>query len=297
MLDAELPDAGELLSAINALPHDQRPDVVLLKTLLGAGTGSADLACVRATLLKPVHPGELLHALDRKGEGGEAEALRSSQQSVQPFAGLRVLLAEDDPVNQHFSRIVLQRAGIDVTLVTNGRQAVDAVLEQPYDLVLMDLMMPEVDGLTATGEIRRREVERQFRVPILAMTASVSVEDRKRCEEIGMDGFLQKPLNLDRVAENIDDLKKRGLMGGDDPTVEEPAGDPDTDLHDEVAELFAEIAPEYLATLKTAVADRDRPAIQASAHSLKGAASCIGAEELEELLLHHGTRSGRGSTQ
>ena len=108
---------------------------------------------------------------------------------------LRVLLAEDNLVNQHLGRLMVEKLGHRVDVVANGREAVEAVLLVPYDVVLMDVQMPEMDGLDATRVIRR-QLPVAHRPRIVAMTASALAEDQKACSEAGMDDYLAKPVRL-----------------------------------------------------------------------------------------------------
>jgi CheY-like chemotaxis protein len=114
-------------------------------------------------------------------------------------ASRRVLVAEDNPVNQQVALGLLTRRGHRVTLVENGREAVDAVARDPFDVVLMDLQTPVMGGLDATAAIRAREAESGRRVPVIAMTAHAMRGDRERCLDAGMDGYLSKPIDKDAL--------------------------------------------------------------------------------------------------
>jgi signal transduction histidine kinase len=122
---------------------------------------------------------------------------------------LRILVAEDDPFNQRVVRLMLSGHGHDVTLVENGRQAVEAMHEGNKDLVLMDVQMPEMDGLQATEAIRRHEAGTGRHVPIIALTAHALVEDRSTCLAAGMDGFLTKPIRKNQLWNAIDAMLTR----------------------------------------------------------------------------------------
>ena len=205
----------------------------------------------------------------------------------------RILLAEDAVVNQFVATHLFQEAGIDVTVAADGREAVAAALREPFDLVLMDMQMPELDGVSATEEIRRREPKLGRRTPIVAMTARTRKEDRVRCEVAGMDGFLNKPLSLPQLVDCLHDLRTRGLLpskasASDDPPMPETtfATSPTTAdaILEEVAEMFRATCVESLNAIKHAAADGDAAALENSAHSLKGAASCVGEDRLVELL-------------
>jgi CheY-like chemotaxis protein len=111
---------------------------------------------------------------------------------------LHVLLVEDHPVNQLLATKLIERAGHRVTLAQNGQEGLDAVMQQPFDLVFMDMQMPVMNGLESTQRIRAFELANQrVRTPIVAMTANAMPTDRQACEEAGMDNFMSKPFKAD----------------------------------------------------------------------------------------------------
>jgi len=119
---------------------------------------------------------------------------------------LHLLLAEDNPVNAKLATRLLEKRGHSVTVVTNGRQAVEAVAQDRFDAVLMDVQMPEMDGLEATAAIRAQERESGGHLPIVAMTAHAMKEDKERCLAAGMDGYISKPIKAQRLFEVIEEL-------------------------------------------------------------------------------------------
>jgi CheY-like chemotaxis protein len=116
----------------------------------------------------------------------------------------RVLLAEDNPVNQQVALGLLTRRGHHVTVVDNGRDAVDVSAREPFDLILMDLQMPVMGGIEATAEIRAREAGSSQRLPVIAMTAHAMRGDRDRCLDAGMDGYLSKPIDKDSLFDVVE---------------------------------------------------------------------------------------------
>ena len=124
---------------------------------------------------------------------------------------LRILLAEDNPVNQKVALRLLERMGHRVDAAWDGQQAVAAVEQTEYDLVLMDCQMPNMDGYAATRAIRRLERGRQL--PIVAMTANAMPDDRQRCLEAGMDGFLAKPVSTRHLFDLLEGLRAPGQDG------------------------------------------------------------------------------------
>ncbi|MGL4555331.1 MAG: ATP-binding protein, partial [Gemmataceae bacterium] len=117
---------------------------------------------------------------------------------------LRLLLAEDNPVNQRLAKALLEKQGHAVTLACDGRQALAALEAGEFDAALFDVQMPEMDGLTAVGELRRREAGTGRRLPVLALTAHAMKGDRERCLEAGMDGYLTKPIRSDEVRQALE---------------------------------------------------------------------------------------------
>jgi CheY-like chemotaxis protein len=134
-----------------------------------------------------------------------------------PAPALRILVAEDNLVNQALVRGLLLRQGHTVTVVANGREAVEANERESFDVVLMDVSMPEMDGLEATALIRRREATRGGRVPIVAMTAHAMKGDRERCLESGMDAYLAKPLSAAELWETLAQLAEARKLGASPP--------------------------------------------------------------------------------
>ena len=116
---------------------------------------------------------------------------------------LRILLAEDNVINQKVASATLHRQGFQVTIVNNGLEAIEAIENQTFDLVLMDVQMPKMDGLQATAAIRRRETASGGRLPIIALTAHAMQEDRERCLTAGMDDYAAKPINTSELEKMI----------------------------------------------------------------------------------------------
>jgi len=201
LLDMHMPDMDGAATA-RAIKRDLRFAELPLVLLSSARTQetAAGLRArgFAAALVKPVRRSNLLRALlDVLGErriDRPAGAGSDASQASGPDLGLHVLVAEDNIVNQKVATHMLERWGCRVDVVGDGRQALEAVARVAYDLVLMDVQMPEMDGFDATAAIRRREAPTGRHTPIIAMTAYVMEGDRDRCVEAGMDDYVAKPI-------------------------------------------------------------------------------------------------------
>ncbi len=139
------------------------------------------------------------HAAELDVTSNRPHSNASTQKTESPLNSVRVLLAEDNKVNQTLAMRLLEKLGCHVTVVDNGRHAIDALAENEFDIILMDVEMPEMDGISATKEIRRREQDSKQHIPIVAVTAHAIVGDRERCLEAGMDDYLSKPVRINEI--------------------------------------------------------------------------------------------------
>ncbi|MEM9457221.1 MAG: response regulator [Myxococcota bacterium] len=138
----------------------------------------------------------------RKGDAAETGAEETTAKSKLP--PLKILVAEDNPVNQLTARTMLEKRGHSVVIAYNGKEAIDTAFEQDFDVIFMDVQMPEMDGLTATKEIRKKEETMDRHVPIVAMTAHAMSSDEVRCIDAGMDAYVSKPIRYSRVHEILE---------------------------------------------------------------------------------------------
>ena len=202
LIDATLP-AGSVELLLDALPHGPeggRPRAVLLVPAARASTSNEPGATGVISVTKPVKESELLDAIALVLDLGDAERTDLPAPEHQQRA-LRILLAEDSRVNQEVATGMLAMLGHSVVVATNGREALTAWEREPFDAVLMDLEMPEMDGFRTTAELRKREAGSGIRVPIFALTAHAITGFRERCLEAGMDGYLSKPLQLQELSD------------------------------------------------------------------------------------------------
>ncbi len=194
----------------------RRPELstAVIMMLTSAGHRGDAARCqelgVSAYLLKPIRQSELREAIARVLGAQEQKGViplitrYSLGDAHDPTEFLRVLVVEDNAVNQRLATRLLEKRGHRVTVTANGREAVESVEKHAYDLILMDVQMPEMDGLEATAVIREREKHKGARIPIIALTAHAMKGDRERCLAAGMDGYLTKPIRsqeLDEVLE------------------------------------------------------------------------------------------------
>jgi len=215
----------------------------------------------------------------------------------------RVLLVEDNITNQFYARSLLEKLGLRVDSVDNGRQALDALKAGDYDLVLMDCQMPELDGYQATQQIRQPHTEvRNPQIPIVALTANALAQDREKCLQAGMDDYLCKPVTLPLMVEVLD----KWLLKQPQPqvfqnhhvdTAVSPAADSaifdhfsllalvdgDRALATALVNGFLTDMPERITELEETFAAGDYPAAALLAHSIKGAAATIAAGALKEV--------------
>jgi CheY-like chemotaxis protein/HPt (histidine-containing phosphotransfer) domain-containing protein len=247
---------------------------------------------ISAYLLKPIKQSELLFTLSKVLQGPpspETQSLITRHSIRESRRRLRILLAEDNPVNQKVAAKMLERMGHTVLIAENGTEVLGALEKQSFDLILMDIQMPEVDGFEATRSIRERERDTGEHLPIVAMTAHAMKGDKERCLEAGMDGYIAKPINVQQLFETIESLFQD--RQADEPS-ETPAaaGDAldttkileriggDRELLRELAGLFVGDCPRMLSDIQDAVRDGNAEALQKAAHALKGSVSNFGAE-------------------
>lgn len=218
----------------------------------------------------------------------------------------RILLVEDNKVNQKLALRLLEKFGYRSDIAVNGKEAVLALEKTHYDMVLMDIQMPEMDGVEATKIIRDpKSSVRSHEIPIIAMTAYIMTEDREKCLQAGMDDYLTKPINPRELEEmiaeclfltDLNDTKDSSFSVLNEGSFEEKKQVPegfnrtellnrvngDEELCNELLELFVGDFPVQLATLKRAIEREDMDLVAKQAHTIKGASANIGATALRE---------------
>jgi CheY-like chemotaxis protein/HPt (histidine-containing phosphotransfer) domain-containing protein len=216
------------------------------------------------------------------------------------FRALHILLAEDNRVNQVVATKTLQKMGHSVVVANNGSEALSILASEPFDLVLMDVQMPEMDGVTATRKIREHERLTHSHVSIIALTAHAMTGDRERCLNAGMDGYVSKPVNVEKLEQAISSAVAPGVRGvadsakpkqgvvtsakvvaWDEVAVLEKLDGDEALLH-EVVRIFLENIPAHLAELRRAINKCDLEVIERVAHSLKGELAYLGISGLQD---------------
>jgi CheY-like chemotaxis protein len=232
--------------------------------------------------------------------------------SLMTHRNFRILVAEDNPVNQQVTLSILTKQGYRVDVAGNGLEAIHALCRIPYDLVLMDFHMPEMDGVEATKLIRRHDSGvLNPGVPIIAVTASVMQEDRERCATAGMDDYLAKPIQPGKLAAllsrwlkiplQVDDTEESSpLQYGSEPPVYDRKGFLERQGGEEsllpiLIEIFTRTIPGLLDVMdKELQTEKKQELLFRHAHSIRGAAANIGAEAMQVVaaLLEQAARDG-----
>jgi two-component system, sensor histidine kinase and response regulator len=257
-----------------------------------ARCGELDIA---AHLLKPVRQSELREAIARALSTAARSPLAPSVgqdpplKKRNPTRSLQILLAEDNLVNQKLAVRLLEKRGHCVLVVGNGREALAALAGSSYDLVLMDVQMPEIDGIEATIELRKREKATGHHQVVVAMTALAMKGDRERCINAGMDGYLTKPIRtreLDEVLDSHLEHLRTPSAGPEEPDARENTVDTsellerldgDFSFLPELIEIFRLDYPRQLLAMREAVSRQNAPELAKACHMLKGATSNLAA--------------------
>jgi len=257
-------------------------------------------------LAKPVKQSVLMDLLltvfGAKAPSGSAPGGSKARATERRFEGVRALLADDNEVNREVGVGVLKKLGCDARQAQNGREALEFLQGGSYDIVFMDVQMPEMDGFEATRQIRAASCRPDL--PIIAMTAHAMKGDRERCLEAGMNDYIAKPIQVQDVRGALEKWlpERLGLARADsriasdrDALMESPGPQPmdiekalerlggDRELLDRVIATFLKTFPQLVADLRSAHTQRDPRRVQGAAHSLKGSAATVAAEQVRSL--------------
>jgi PAS domain S-box-containing protein len=302
LTDALMPDVDGFMLA-HAIAADQRLAATKVMLLTSAGLtrtrGPAGTPRFAAQLTKPVKQSDLLDAIATAFASSTPDATApAARRAARPKGrtrALRVLVAEDNATNQKLILALLKDRGHDVTLVGNGRRAVETSGAQRFDVILMDVQMPEMGGLEATAAIRARERDAGDHVPIIALTAHAMSGDRERCLAAGMDAYVSKPLRPEELFTAIDqccgrpgrrvehaDESSRGPSRAVDRAALLAAFGGKATLLADAAGVFLADAPNMMGRVRAAAEAGDLNEVAAAAHAVKGAAGLFSQGEAFE---------------
>jgi two-component system sensor histidine kinase/response regulator len=296
LTDGRMPgmDGFEFAAAVQ---HDSTlagADILMLTSAGQPGEGARcrDLG-IAAYLLKPVLKDDLLAALLAalgKHAGAAAVPLVTRHSLHESARRLQILVAEDNPVNEAVITRVLEKMGHSPTMAHNGREALALATNGKFDLVFMDVQMPEMDGLAATRAIRESETRSGAHVPIFAMTAHAMKGDREQCLAAGMDGYITKPVRfsdiqqtLAGVATDLRTLTPPVITCSWDKAAALLRLEGDEELLQDICRIFLEESPKLITRLQQAVAQDDPEEVSRAAHSLKGESGYLGAANVSHL--------------
>ncbi|HEV2490232.1 MAG TPA: response regulator, partial [Candidatus Acidoferrales bacterium] len=251
---------------------------------------------ISAYLIKPVEPSELLDAIlnavtPAVNTSPAPVPVSSPEKVLRPASSLRILLAEDNAVNRQLATRLLEKRGHSVVAVNDGRQALQAIEREKFHLVLMDVQMPEMDGLEATRMIRKNEKSTGEHLPVVAVTAHVMKGDREKCIEAGSDDYVSKPIQAEELYSVIDRLQKPSLDSNNGQSMSaSPSPAPpfvteelldhvqgDRELLADIIRLFRAEVAMLLRELREAAQKADAAAISRTSHTLKGSIGNFGS--------------------
>jgi PAS domain S-box-containing protein len=296
VVDSQMPEmsGGDLARELHGVPGGEAMPILML-TSVGRRDDDSSGARLSAVLTKPIKPSQLYNALVSILSGQPVRVVgRKSRSAYDHTLGerspLRILVAEDNTVNQRLAVLSLEHMGYRADVVANGIEALEAVRRQRYDVILMDVQMPELDGLEATRRIRA-EFDELTRPWIIAMTANAMREDRRACAESGMDDYLAKPLRIEELQTALERASRRQVAtegeSALDPSVigtlrgmRRPGQPP---ILMKLLETFRRDTPGLIESVAKAIAASDAKAMGGAAHSLKGSCLTLGAQELGEV--------------
>jgi two-component system sensor histidine kinase/response regulator len=321
LLDMQMPelDGFDVAKIIKTAPSGKDVKIIMLSSMGQRGDSKrCKEAGISGYLPKPIKQSDLFDAIlmTMGFAADETPTLITRHKVNEERERFDILLAEDNLVNQTLAIKLLETRGHRVSLASNGVEAVEAFKKGDFDLILMDIQMPEMDGFEATREIRKIEtgdsqqsstIDDQsptHRIPIIAMTAHAMAGDRERCLDAGMDDYVSKPIRPEALFSVIKKVAQgsRGEKGQEKTPSEESLNlsSPKTfdlamametvleneDLFQEIAGIFLDNVPDYMAKIQEAVAQQDASALERAAHSLKGSAGNFGAGKVSEAALH-----------
>ncbi len=324
LLDVMMPemDGFELAEEMQRRSITQQTKIIMLSSSTQKGNADRCRALgIRTYLKKPIIQSELFNAIMETLLTQSPEQANTAHKVLSNEPGLtrhlRLLLTEDNPVNQMFAVAILEKKGHDVRIANNGKEALDILEKEKIDAVLMDIQMPVMDGLEATRQIRQREKTTGRHIPIIAMTAHAMAKDREECIAIGMDHYVSKPIRTEHLFEILDGIAPANRDVPAEPPVQrpeiqlmEPASAmkntnvrpvvdaaifdreealkqclESTELLGQLVQVFMKNADQMMAEIAGAIERQDPKALHRSAHTFKGAVGNLAAKNAYETAL------------
>jgi PAS domain S-box-containing protein len=303
IIDSQMPelDGFRLTDTIHQYPEYAKLPVILLTPKNWAETDAQSTAHPFTNYLsKPVKQAQLYKVLTNwfeqpaQSQPSAFKSLESCHDNLAECCPLSILIAEDNIVNQKVLVRLLQRLGYQADVVNNGLEALAALSQQLYDVVLMDVQMPEMDGITATQQIHRRW-DAQTRPYIIAVTASAMQGDREQCLKAGMDDYLSKPIRFEQLTQVLLGCQRREGATQHQPrpiaivdrhvlqTIENELAEYDAEMCAELIDCYLEDAPNLLNVIQSALNERNAIALKRAAHTLKSSSAAIGAIDFAKL--------------
>ncbi len=289
ILDCHMAGMDGFTVARHIKDNPESSSTIIMMLTSGGQRGDADRCRelgISTYLLKPIRRSELLRAVLAtlgQAEAGQPGSLVTRHTLREAQRRLRILVAEDNAVNQVFIRRLLEKAGHNAVVVKDGAGAVARAARERFDLILMDVQMPDMDGFAATAAIRKQEHASGVHTPIIALTAHALAGYREKCLAAGMDGYLSKPISFSELCSVLEGY------GGQAPAAEQPViptwdrdqaqanvgGDPSL-LRELVATFLGEV-PKVMQRIQDALLRGDAAELERAGHALKGELACIAA--------------------
>jgi PAS domain S-box-containing protein len=283
IVDSQMPemDGLALVRKIHQNPELRGVRLVMLTSAGFHGEAGKRLPGVVALLTKPVKQSDLFSVLVRVLEHPAAglAAAGARKKPARAERRLRVLLAEDNAVNRELALEILRERGHRVTTAANGREALERLRNAGFDVVLMDVQMPEMDGFEATRAVREQEKDTGAHLAIIAMTAHAMKGDRERCLQAGMDGYVAKPIQPEELLAVLEAAAGGGAV---DREALLARVNGNTKLLGRLTKLFLADSPRLLAAIGKAIGKKDAHAVQMAAHTLKGSVGNFDARRAYE---------------
>lgn len=299
LLDVHMPDVDGFSVAkfIHSNPLFTDMAIIMLSSGEPIKPSQSQLLGISAFLMKPINSSELLRAI-RGTLTGMASLFKKPKSaptfSVDGGPSLHILIVEDNHVNQQLTRWICEKQDHQVSLANNGKEALELIKKTSFDVVLMDLQMPIMDGLEATKEIRKLEKTTLQHVLIIAMTAHSLQKDAQLCLDVGMDGFVAKPISKKALFDTIANLGNFQLKSDNGNNASQPFSlsfdrekllerlDNDFTLLTELYTLFIPDSKRLLSEINNAIATNNGDALQKAAHQIKSTLANFSAEDAKE---------------